>query len=196
MSEPASEKQINFLRVLADKLRALTEDQGEIADKIDEASASVLSKKDASDLIEALIASIRALGGEVKTSAMPKPVRKTEAIAETPQQIAHRRERELHHARVAAWNDMQIKLHGGPGRKPPPAGNAPMKIWHERPDFNNGRYYNPIESGWAWQCSHPDHRSVNGRYGVIRGGSKLGRDVTIQNAMDHWNKYHTQEKES
>lgn len=196
MSEPASEKQINFLRVLADKLRRLTEDQGEIADQIDAASESVLSKKDASDLIEALIASVRALGGEVKTSAIPKPVRKTEAVAETPQQIAHRRERELHLARVAAWNDMQIRLHGGPGRKPPPPGNAPMKIWHERPDYNNGRYYDPIEYGWVWQCSHPDHQGVNKRYGVIRGGSFRGRDATIENAKTHWKKFHAQEKES
>ena len=71
-----------------------------------------------------------------------------------------------------------------------------MKVWKERPNQHTGQYWTPIHYGWVWECRHSDHKARNGKDGVVRGGSQLGRTVTFENAMKHWNKYHAQEKES
>lgn len=193
MTEPASEKQVNYLKVLVHKLRDLTDGQNEIADKIDDAAGSMLSKRDASDLIEALIASVEALGGKIRKTPKEWSPQKQ---ADPPNVIAARRAREAADIARQAWNKKQIEIFGGEGPRPPPAGNAPMKIWQERAPYDNGRYYDRIDYRWVWVCSHEDHKHVNGRYGVVKGGSHRGRDVTFANALTHWKKYHDKEEES
>jgi hypothetical protein len=190
--EPATDPQLDYIKGLTHQLRELLANSGDIAKKLEQAAATTLTKRDASDLIEALKGALAELRGEQLDDNVVPLVSRSKKT-ETPADVKRRRYLEERDA----YDNKQLELHGGEHHREPPEGRGRyMKIWKERPN-RSGAYWNPIVYGWSWECAHPSHTdTVHGtRKGVIRGGSQHGYEITVANAQRHWVKYHAEQND-
>lgn len=180
----ATEAQMGYINGLVKRLKNVLRDDDETATQLDEAAHATLSKRDASDLIQAMIGALDRIGEPQPREVENGVKRATATKLPSPGEIAYRRRLEEAEAARARYNDSQLAQFGGKNERPEPDGDAVLKIWKRFPNQAVERYWVDVLHGWRWRCHHPSHKDP------VNGGSQLGRDQTIANAQAHWEKRH------
>lgn len=178
--QPASERQMNYVDSLVRRLTDLLDAGSDIAEDLQTASHSSLSKQDASRLIDTLIRTLDRLGQpqDNVTPIRPKPKTKdpdyTDVLKERQQQQQN-------------FYDAQKDQFGDLRERPVPEGrNSYIKIWKKKPNSLSMRYgKREIFYGWAWECTHPVHRTK-----VVGGTVREGLPGCIASVDRHIAKYH------
>lgn len=203
-SEPATERQMGYLESLVRRLSNLLDEGDDIVEDLQSASASSLSKSDASRLIDTLIRTLDRLGSP-QSNVTPLRAENT--------QSSYFVEQEDEYARMQRARKEQIKLEmkaydaaqltqfndegHDPERESPEGMGRHIKVWKRKINHAYQSYPGSrveIAYGWVWTCTHPSHIGKGGpgsKSGVVYGGSiKTGFQGSIEGAERHWRKFH------
>jgi hypothetical protein len=169
---------MNYVDALVRRLTDLLDEGSDIAEDLQAASHSSLSKKDASRLIDTLIRTLDRLGQpqDNVTPLRPKDEKKKEL---TPYQIMQREADVFYEAQKTQFGESR--------ERPVPEGSGKyIKVWKKKPNSLSVRYgKTEIFYGWAWECTHPVHRTK-----VVGGPVKGGQSACIESVGRHIAKYH------
>lgn len=186
--EPASDKQVNYMRALGAQISRLMEEGHVLADEVERVADSSIDKRTASELIDVLVQVVT----QLKQSSPPVSnlseseslVTRLKADAAREAASADARRKEAQAIRDA-YNLDQVRQLGGIWRDCPGSFTGYIRVWKARPNELTPRHRNSAEYGWRWECNHPNHTTK-----VVGGVKRLGWQATIESAQRHAMKYH------
>jgi hypothetical protein len=202
-SDPATGNQLAYLEALHRQLRG--EVTPSFTDGLNRKQASVMIDEAKGLLLQKEHARLMALGLPIpepapappqNVTAIPTDARDEWAARKRDELAAQQRERRARSDTATAHlRDRYIAQFGGPNRYAPPQHMADdhrafIVLWKARPGYvSDTGYQYPGE--WRWFCFHEGH----GHHMSYRGGTTVnGWSGCLQNAINHYQKYHCNPK--